>query len=293
MVLRPVLKAATVFSAVCAFSVTLSADHSAAAPSRAPESQTRMKADVAPELSASKPSYLVAEAPVSAYQWAMILEKYLSEPDDIGLARFNYGALHAHQADREALKAYIAEMEAVDPNILSADEAVAFWANLYNAVTIDIVIDNYPAKSIREIKSGWRSGPWKKKLVTVAGDKLSLDNIEHDIMRKTYPSPLIHYMVNCASVGCPNLRAEPWRADTLDADREAAARAYVNSPRGVRITEKGLKISSIYTWYKEDFGGNKHGILAHIRKYADADLAAAIDGGAKIDDDGYSWSLNE
>lgn len=286
-------KIALCFSMAVTFHSNLSADPSVPAFSRAPESQVHVSVDKAPELSAAELPYLVAEAPVSAYQWAMILEKYITAPDDIGLARFNYGALHANADDRAALKTYIAGLEATDPDTLTPDEAVAFWANLYNAVTIDIVIDNYPVKSIREIKSGWRSGPWKKKLVTVAGEKLSLDNIEHDIMREKYPSPLIHYMVNCASVGCPNLPATPWRAETLDADRERAARAYVNSPRGVRITDKGLKVSSIYTWYKEDFGGNKDGILAHIRQYANEDLAAAIDAGAKIDDDGYSWSLNE
>ncbi|MGJ8564329.1 MAG: DUF547 domain-containing protein [Alphaproteobacteria bacterium] len=287
------IKIAVCTSAITAFSATLSADHNVPALSRAPESQMHSPAERAPEPRETKSSYFVAQAPGTAYQWDMILEKYVSAPDAIGLARFNYGALRANAADQEALKAYITDMEAVDPKTLSEAEAIAFWANLYNAVTISVVIDNYPVKSIKEIKSGWRAGPWKKNLVTVAGENLSLDNIEHDILRKNYPSPLIHYMVNCASIGCPNLPNAPWTAENYDADRKAAARAYINSPRGVRITDKGLKISSIYKWYKEDFGGNNAGILAHLRTYADDELAAAIDGGVKIVDDGYSWSLNE
>ncbi len=239
------------------------------------------------------PPYFVASASANGYRWDMMLEKYVTAPDSIGLARFNYGALHANTADRAALDDYITDLEATDVKTLTDDEAIVFWANLYNAVTIKVVIDNYPVKSIREIKSGWRPGPWKRDLVTVGGEKLSLDNIEHDILRKQYPSPLIHYMVNCASIGCPNLKAGLWMVETLGADREAAARAFINSPRGARITDKGLKVSSIYKWFKEDFGGNKDGVLAHLREYADADLAAAIDGGAKIIDYGYSWSLNE
>ena len=142
--------------------------------------------------------YFVAAVPANSYQWNMMLDKYLNDPDAIGLARFNYGALHANADDRAALAAYIETLEGTDVAALSTDEAIAFWANLYNAVTIKVVIDNYPVKSIREIKSGWRAGPWKRNLVTVNGKSLSLDDIEHDILRKQYPSPLLHYMVNCA-----------------------------------------------------------------------------------------------
>ncbi len=241
---------------------------------------------------ASSPKY-VAAASSLGYEWVMILEKYIKAPDDIGVARFNYGALAANPADRSALDSYIQELETTDVSALSNSEAIAFWANLYNAVTIKVVVDNYPVKSIRDIKSGWRAGPWKRDLVTVAGKKMSLDDIEHKTLRENYPSPLIHYMVNCASIGCPNLGAKPWTAGTLDAERDAAARIFINSPRGARVTDKGLKVSSIYKWFKEDFGGNDAGILAHLRKYAEPDLAKAIDGGAKIVDYGYIWSLNE
>ena len=157
-----------------------------------------------------------------------------------------------------------------------------------------MIVDNYPLTSIRKLKSGFVSiGPWDRKLVTVRGQELSLNDIEHEILRKRYPSPLIHYMVNCASIGCPNLKPGLWRAETFDADRDAAARVFINSPRGVRITRKGLVLSSIYKWFRKDFGGSKEGVLAHLRHYAGPELAAAIDGGAKIIDHDYDWSLNE
>jgi len=226
--------------------------------------------------------------------WDGLLQKYVKAPDASGLARFDYAALKQSSANQAVLSDYIADLESRDPTTMSDNDAIAYWANLYNAVTVKLIVDNYPVTSIRKIKSGAFSiGPWKKKLITVNGAAMSLNDVEHETLRKQYPSPLIHYMVNCASIGCPNLMGGLWTAETLDADRDAAARAFINSPRGAKITDKGLVVSSIYNWFEEDFGGNKQGVLAHLSQYAEGNLKAAIDGGAKIADYDYDWSLNE
>jgi len=113
-------------------------------------------------------------------------------------------------------------------------------------------------------------------------------------MRKNYPNPaMVHYMVNCASIGCPNLGDKVWVGATLDKDREQAARDFINSPRGVAIDGADLEVSSIYNWFKEDFGGSKSTTLEHIRKFAGPNLRAALDAGAKIDGYNYNWDLNE
>lgn len=230
--------------------------------------------------------------------WTDILQKYVSAPDETGLTHFDYAGLKANAEDSAKLSSYLKAMGDMKPESFSADEATAYYANLYNALTIDLIIQNYPLKSIRKAKlyNGKKVsgliGPWKKTKIAVAGELLSLDDIEHNILRVKYSSPYIHYMVNCASVGCPNLLQTAWEPETYEVLRKEAAAAYINSPRGVVITPKGLKISSIYKWFKEDFGGTD-GVLKHIRDYADADLAAAIDGGAKIVDYDYDWSLNE
>lgn len=227
--------------------------------------------------------------------WEAVLQRHVQAPDaETALARFDYAALNGSAKDVAALEAYIDYLQTLDPDAMTDPEALAFWANLYNAVTIKVINDNYPVSSIRKIKHGVFSlGPWKKNYVSVNGTEMSLDDIEHATMRAKYPSPLIHYMVNCASNGCPNLKDGLWRAESLDADREAAARAFINSPRGVRVTSRGLKVSSIYKWFQDDFGGNKAGVTAHLSDYAQGDLKAALEGGAKISGYDYDWSLNE
>ena len=233
----------------------------------------------------------VSQASVSHAAFTNILQKYVSAPDAEGLTHFNYGGLRANRADKAALDNYIKSLEATNPKALSPNEAIAYYANLYNAVTVQVVTDNYPVSSIKKL-GPLNSGPWKKNLFTINGVPSSLNNVEHDILRKQFPSPYVHYMVNCASVGCPNLLDTAWDARTLKSERGKAAAAYINSPRGVQLTSKGLKISSIFKWFKEDFGG-KSGTLRHIRKYAGPELARAIDNGAQIVDYGYDWSLNE
>lgn len=241
----------------------------------------------------SKPrpeGYEAPETPASKY--ADVLETRLSPAND-GLMVFDYAAAK-EAGDLAKINAYIDHLTAQNPNEMTDDYAVAYWANLYNAVTLKVVLENYPVKSIRKIGGSLFSpGPWKDKRVTVNGKKLSLDNIEHDIMREKYPSPYIHYMVNCASIGCPNLLPRLWDGETLERDRNKAADAFINSPRGVQVTGDKLTVSSIYDWFEEDFGGNKKGVLAHIKEHANSDLTAAIEAGAKISGYDYDWTLND
>jgi len=240
----------------------------------------------------------IAMSPSLHADWTAILQNYVSAPDNVGLTHFDYARLKVSSADSAKLKGYLKALAAVNTSTLSRNEAIAYYANLYNAVTIDLMLQNYPLSSIRKAKTyngekvSGLIGPWKKVKTSVNGETVSLDDVEHKILRVQYPSPYVHYMVNCASVGCPNLLNTAWEADTLESVRKEAASAYINSPRGVIVTPKGLKVSSIFKWFKEDFGG-KDGVLKHIREYADADLAAAIDGGAKVVGYDYDWSLNE
>lgn len=224
--------------------------------------------------------------------WDELLGRYV-RPDSTGLNRVDYAAWKASSADMRALDAVVAGLAAIKISALPKPNQFATWANLYNAITIQVVLARYPVKSIRDIKpSLLATGPWKEPRVRVEGKQLSLDDIEHGILRKQWRDARVHYSVNCASVGCPNLGRRGWRAETLDADLDAAARAFINSPRGVRVTgPQKLRVSSIYQWFKVDFGNNEAGILAHLRRFAAPTLLAQMTN-ARIVGDDYDWSIN-
>ncbi len=252
-----------------------------------------LAAIVAPVQSAT--AQLAAD-PEAAYD--ALLKRYVSPSPD-GIARVDYAKWKATSADVAALDQYIKDLSARAPSKLPRPEAFAYWGNLYNAITLKVILDRYPVASIRDIKSGsWfdfkaYTGPWSQQRVTVEGKPLSLDNIEHDIMRPTLKDPRVHYVVNCASDGCPNLMPRAWRAATLEADLDAAARAFINHPRGVSVLPSGaLKVSSIYKWFIVDFGGNDAGLIAHYKAFAEPALAERLAAQPKIAEDGYDWTLN-
>jgi hypothetical protein len=251
---------------------------------------------------AQSPQELIASAARGSGQvvdhtaWDRLLKTYV-KPGEDGLNRVDYAAFK--RKDQAALKAYIKGLEAVDLATLSRPEQFALLANLYNAKTVDIVLDHYPVKSIRDISLGggllgvFSSGPWKAKVLKIKGVELSLDDIEHGMLRPVFKDPRVHYAVNCASVGCPNLRAEAFTGAKLKAQLDAAARAYVNSRRGVDPRPDGLVVSSIYDWYQKDFGGNEAGVIAHLKSYADPALARKLANATSIADYAYDWSLND
>lgn len=228
-----------------------------------------------------------------------LLGRYVTANTD-GVNRVDYARWKANAEDKARLARYVAELQKRTPSKMAREEAIAYWSNLYNAVTLDVVLSRYPVSSIREIKSEGLLdpkayiGPWRTKRATVEGKSYSLDDIENDVLRPVYKDPRVHYAVNCASYGCPNLRTKAWAAATLDADLNAAAREFINNPRGVKVLPGNkLKVSSIYKWFTADFGADEAAVLAHLRKHAEPKLAATLVPGVTIAEDDYDWSLND
>ena len=222
--------------------------------------------------------------------WAAFLSSYLREGAS-GVNLVAYGSVTP--ADRAALSSYIASLEAARPTTMTRDAAMAYWFNLYNAKTVDLVLEAYPVSSIKKVRGGlFNTGPWNDKVVTVEGRALSLNDIEHGIMRPIWNDPRIHYGVNCASIGCPNLPFQPFTAATLNTMLDQAARDYINHPRGASVSGGRLTVSSIFEWYQGDFGGTDQGVIAHMRQYAEGPLAAALAGVDRISGDEYDWNLN-
>ncbi|MEO0426496.1 MAG: DUF547 domain-containing protein [Pseudomonadota bacterium] len=223
--------------------------------------------------------------------WDRFLAAYRSV-DAAGIARLDYAAVTPE--DHEALKTYIAALGQEDVAALDRPAQLAYWINLYNAVTVDLVLDAYPVGSIRSVGGGLLpTGPWGAAVVTVGGKPLSLNDIEHAIVRPIWRDARVHYAFNCAAAGCPNLAEVAYRGATVDAVLEANARAYVNDPRGFRDEDGRLVASKIYAWFREDFGDDDAGILSHARRYAGAGLAERLDGAERIDSYEYDWALND
>ena len=230
--------------------------------------------------------------------WQELLDAHLGA-DGEGPNRFDYRGLNSNSSDRRKLGAYLNRLQKLDPRKYSRAEQKAYWINLYNALTVKIVSDNYPVESIRDIRSKrWLAGlvfpgPWDDAYAKVAGQDISLNNIEHGILRPIWRDNRVHYGVNCASYSCPDLLTTAFTAGNTEELLDAGARAYVNDRRGVDLVDEDfMVISSVYDWFKEDFGGSEEGILEHLKLYAEGELAEELrDFEGAIDYD-YDWSLN-
>ena len=230
--------------------------------------------------------------PFEVGPWSAFLARYVVTDAPSGVHLVRYGAVGAE--DRAALDAWIEQTAAIDPRSASRDAQMAYWINLYNALTVQLILDHPDVDSIREISSGFLSfGPWDREVVTVAGSALTLNDIEHRILRPLYKDARIHFAVNCASIGCPDLAAEAYTAANLESLLDAGARAYVNHPRGVRFEGSRLHLSSIFDWYRTDFPDGRAGLYGWLADYAEAPLAARLrDHDGRFRDD-YDWALND
>lgn len=232
-----------------------------------------------------------ADSPPDTAPWQAFLSRYLDASATDGVNRVRYAAVTP--ADNASLDSWIKAMQAAAPSALPAPAQRAFWINLYNAQTIATVLRAWPVKSIRDIKlPGSQNGPWDAKLLKVEGRDLSLNDIENGILRKQWPDPRIHFALNCASFGCPNLSPEPFQAARLEAQLDRGAKDFLKSPRGLAFTANGLRLSSIFDWYKGDFGKDQAGVLATLAKYAPKETAAKVKGYVGKVEYQYDWTLN-
>jgi hypothetical protein len=221
-----------------------------------------------------------------------LLQRYVSE------AGVDYAAWHANESDRQGLKDYIASLEQTPISQLEEqaggrDIALAYWINLYNAATLNLVLDGYPTTSIKKL-GGLFSSPWKQDIVEVEGEKRTLNEIENDIIRPRFEDPRIHFALNCAARGCPPLRAGAFVAENLDAQLEEQTRAFLGNPKQNWIDEEGnLRLSKILDWYKDDFVKEAGSVQAYVRPYMTKPGEAGPDEETRVKHLDYDWSLND
>ena len=225
--------------------------------------------------------------------WAEVLMLYLVK-DESGVNKFNYKKLKNTEIDRKKINKYVEYLSNITITKYNSDEQKYFWINLYNSLTVKVIVDHYPVETIRDIGSSLFSrGPWDKKLIFVEKRELSLNDIEHEILRPIWKDNRIHYAVNCASIGCPNLQAVPFTSKNGEVLLENGAREYVNHQRGVSFQDEDIILSSIYKWYSEDFGDNEKDLLRHFISYAREDLKKKLLVFQGDIDYQYNWDLNE
>lgn len=225
--------------------------------------------------------------------WNTFLGTYVEAQHPSGIARVRYAQVTA--ADRQTLKQFLATMQGLPISTYNRREQQAYWVNVYNALTVSVVLDHYPVQSIRDIRLSpglFSSGPWQAKLVTIEGEKISLDDIEHRILRPIWKENRLHYALNCASLGCPNLAAVAYTSTTMEQLLEQGARAYINHERGVQCQNGACTISSIYNWFQEDFGGDAAGVTQHFLRYADERLTMQLKAHRGKFGHEYNWQLN-
>ena len=214
--------------------------------------------------------------------WSKLLERYV---DDDG--RVAYRDLAAN--DAATLDAYLAALASADPGAWPRDEQLAFWLNAYNAVIFRAVLDGESAESLYgRYRMFWR---YERP---VAGKERTPDEIENRIVRPSGESR-IHFALVCASSSCPKLMRRAWQAATLDADLDAAARAFVNDPTRNRIvpgTEE-VELSAIFDWYDEDFGGSDEALRAYVARFADEPARTFLtERKPDVEFLDYDWTMN-
>lgn len=216
--------------------------------------------------------------------WQQILDTYLVKEGENTL--FRYASVS--NSDKELLKNYLNSMSNIDPLQLNRAEQYAYWVNLYNAITVELILEAYPIKSITKLGGLFSFGPWGDEVIEVNGEDLTLNDIEHRILRPIWNDPRTHYAVNCASLGCPNLQLQAFTSGNTEQLLDSAAEEFINSEKGVSVTDGRTQLSSIYEWFAEDFGSQEE-LVAHLASYK-AELTNI--GGSKFKYE-YDWSLNE
>ncbi len=224
-----------------------------------------------------------AEPVVDNSLYAELLKNY------VRAGKVDYAGFKSEEAN---LDRYLKILENVDPEKLSRNEQFAFYANAYNAWTIKLILSGYPGvKSIKDLGNLLRS-PWKKKIVRIAGEVITLDHVEHEILRPRFKDPRVHFAINCAAKSCPPLRPEPFSGAILDQQLDDSTRSFINDPKSYRLEDNELYVSRIFKWFAEDFKDDPFGFFL---EYATGDLLMKLKGKSDriiVKYLKYDWSLN-
>lgn len=232
----------------------------------------------------SRPSYAFDQ---SHSEWVTVLKTFTED------GWVDYAALKSSRAGLDSYLRKIEEVSKEDYSAWSKDEKIAFWINAYNAFTVATVIDHTPKKSIKQIPNVWGD-----KRFEVFGKKWSLNQIEHEILRKEFKEPRIHFALVCASIGCPALKGSPYTGKDLNSQLDSQVREFLADESKAKFDEKtgAMQLSPIFKWYGDDFkelGGVLGFISLKGKHYLPREIEGKITQKTKISWLGYNWNLNK
>ena len=233
-----------------------------------------------------------SHAIISYVAWQDFLTHHvIRNPEGIHLIDYP----NLNRRDLDTLKNHLAHMSTIDITGYNRHEQLAFWINLYNALTVLTVAEHYPISSIQDIHITpglFSTGPWGRPLIRVRGVALSLNDIHQRIIRPIWNDPRTHYALNNATMGAANIGQQAFQGDKLDEQLNAAAIEYVNSLRGAHVIEGKLIVSKLYAWFIDDFGGNERGLIAHLLPFANPPLRRKLMQINTVNMYVYNWHLN-
>lgn len=223
-------------------------------------------------------------ASISHEKWDQLLKKYVTAHGVVNYEGF--------LIDKQQINEYLEYLNQNPPlDRWTTNEKLAFWINTYNAATVKLIVDNYPVQSIQDLQPALRIpfiyDVWHKEFFKIGDEERSLDEVEHEILRKEFDEPRVHFAINCASISCPKLRNEAYIAEKLDEQLNAQAWFFINKDRYNQIAPDHIKISRIFLWFVSDFTKNDT-LINFLNKYSDI----KIEESAKIDYLEYNWGLN-
>jgi hypothetical protein len=208
-------------------------------------------------------------------KWNVLLQKNVSKNGIVDYKGF--------KKDSKQLQSYLALLASnVPTKSWSKNAVLAYWINTYNAFTVKLILDNYPVKSIKDIKD-----PWSQKFFSLGDKKYSLEEVEHEILRKM-DEPRIHFAINCASFSCPNLLNEAYTEASVEKQLTTVVKSFINDKSKNTITANKVEISKIFDWFSGDFK-NKGTVIDFLNQYS----SIKINSKAKLGYKEYNWALNE
>ncbi len=218
----------------------------------------------------------------SAYE--KILSQYVSD------GTVDYKGIKSNPFE---LKNYLNQTSAITKEVFDSwtgEQQLAFLINVYNAETLDLVQENYPLASIKDIAKD-AGGPWEQPVVQIFGEELTLNALEHEIIRKNYPEPRVHFALVCAAKGCPALINKPYLGPALEGQLESQTQAFLTDTQknSIDTETKTLRLSPIFDWFSKDFVKESGSVISFVNPYMDEKAGPDF----KIEYTNYDWSLND